>query len=70
MAPPPQPTPLESLDLSIRALACLRRRGVRSVEHLCTFSEVELLEYQSWGETTLREVRERLAERGLQLRPA
>jgi DNA-directed RNA polymerase alpha subunit len=62
-------TPLESLGLSVRALRCLQSRGVTSVEHLCTFTAVELGEYQSWGEVTLREVRERLAERGLRLRP-
>ena len=69
MASPASQTPLESLGLSIRALRCLQSRGVTSVEHLCAFSEAELGEYQSWGEVALREVRERLAERGLRLRP-
>jgi DNA-directed RNA polymerase subunit alpha len=69
MAAPTPPTPLESLGLSVRALRCLQSRDVASVEHLCEFSEAELLEYQSWGETALREVRDRLSERGLRLRP-
>ena len=63
------PAPLESLGLSVRILRCLRHRGVTSVEQLCTFSELELCAGQSWGESVLREVREKLAERKLRLRP-
>jgi DNA-directed RNA polymerase subunit alpha len=60
--------PLETLGLSVRAHRCVQRRGVATIGQLCAMSELELLEHQSWGETTLREIRDRLAERGLRMR--
>lgn len=60
--------PLEALGLSRRVSNCVRRRGVATLGRLCALSEDELLEHQSFGTTTLLELRARLAERGLRMR--
>ncbi len=59
---------VETLGLSRRVHNCIQRRGVKTIGQLCRMSEAELLANQSWGETTLLEVRARLAELGLRLR--
>ncbi len=60
--------PVEPLGWSIRVKAILARRGVRTVAQLCALSDLELLSHSSFGETTLREVRDKLAAHGLRLR--
>lgn len=59
--------PLETLGLSVRPLNCLRARGIETVGQLCCVPTAELLSGQSWGETTLKEARSRLATFGLRL---
>jgi DNA-directed RNA polymerase alpha subunit len=60
--------PVESLGWSTRVKAFLARRGVKTVADLCALSDLELLSHSSFGETTIREVREKLAAHGLRLR--
>ena len=58
---------LAELDLSVRASNCLETEGINTVRGLVTRSEDELLEFRNFGETTLTEVREKLADIGLRL---
>jgi DNA-directed RNA polymerase subunit alpha len=58
---------LAELDLSVRATNCLESEGITTVRDLVMRSEDELLEVRNFGETTLREVKQKLQERGLTL---
>ncbi|MBV9920265.1 MAG: AAA family ATPase [Pseudonocardia sp.] len=59
--------PLAELDLSVRAWNCLVAEGIGVVRELVTRTEDELMEVRNFGETTLREVKAKLALRGLTL---
>jgi DNA-directed RNA polymerase subunit alpha len=58
---------LAELELSVRATNCLESEGITTVRDLVNRTDEELLEVRNFGETTLREVKTKLAERGLQL---
>lgn len=58
---------LAELDLSVRATNCLESEGITTVRDLVIRSDEELLEVRNFGETTLREVKQKLTERGMQL---
>jgi len=58
---------LAELNLSVRATNCLESENIRTVRDLVTCSEDRLLEVRNFGETTLNEVREKLADFGLRL---
>jgi DNA-directed RNA polymerase subunit alpha len=58
---------LAELDLSVRATNCLESEGITTVRDLVIRNEDELLEVRNFGETTLREVKQKLQERGLGL---
>lgn len=58
---------LAELELSVRATNCLESEGITTVRDLVNRSDDELLEVRNFGETTLKEVKIKLAERGLQL---
>jgi DNA-directed RNA polymerase subunit alpha len=58
---------LAELELSVRATNCLESEGITTVRDLVNRSEDELLEVRNFGETTLREVKSKLLERGLNL---
>src|SRR5207248_303784 len=58
---------LAELELSVRATNCLESEGITTVRDLVIRNDDELLEVRNFGETTLREVKNKLAERGLQL---
>src|ERR1700693_1854949 len=58
---------LAELELSVRATNCLESEGITTVRDLVNRSEDELLEVRNFGETTLREVKSKLQERGLHL---
>ncbi|MCC6417216.1 MAG: DNA-directed RNA polymerase subunit alpha [Gemmataceae bacterium] len=58
---------LAELELSVRATNCLESEGITSVRDLVIRNDEELLEVRNFGETTLREVKGKLAEHGLQL---
>lgn len=57
------------LELSVRARKCLQRLGVISLGELCARSESELLAIKNFGQTSLNEIKGRLIEMGLSLRP-
>jgi DNA-directed RNA polymerase subunit alpha len=58
---------LAELDLSVRATNCLESEGITTVRDLVTRNDDELLEVRNFGETTLKEVKQKLTERGLVL---
>jgi DNA-directed RNA polymerase subunit alpha len=58
---------LAELELSVRATNCLESEGIATVRDLVMRTDEELLEVRNFGETTLREVQNKLAERGLSL---
>src|SRR5262245_4448915 len=54
-------------ELSVRATNCLESEGITTVRDLVIRGDDELLEVRNFGETTLREVKQKLTERGLSL---
>ncbi len=61
-------TLVEELKLSNRALNCLKRHGIDTVEQLVEMSEDELFDLRGMGIKLVVELRERLAEVGLAVR--
>jgi DNA-directed RNA polymerase subunit alpha len=58
---------LAELELSVRATNCLESEGITTVRDLVIRNDDELLEVRNFGETTLKEVKAKLTERGLAL---
>jgi DNA-directed RNA polymerase subunit alpha len=58
---------LAELELSVRATNCLESEGITTVRDLVIRNDEELLEVRNFGETTLKEVKQKLTERGLTL---
>lgn len=55
------------LDLSVRANNCLESAKVSIVADLVSYTEPELLKVRSFGKTSLREVKRKLTDLGLEL---
>lgn len=60
--------PVSELELSVRSRKCLQRLGIATLGDLAAKSEQELLNSKNFGQTSLQEVKQRLAESGLTLR--
>jgi DNA-directed RNA polymerase subunit alpha len=58
---------LAELELSVRATNCLESENISTVRDLVARTEDELLEVRNFGETTLKEVKQKLGEHGLVL---
>lgn len=58
---------LAELNLSVRAMNCLESENITSVRELVSKTEDQLLDVRNFGETTLNEVKEKLAELGMRL---
>jgi DNA-directed RNA polymerase subunit alpha len=58
---------LAELELSVRATNCLESEGITSVRDLVSKTEDQLLTVRNFGETTLKEVKAKLHEIGLDL---
>ncbi len=58
---------LAELDLSVRAMNCLESENITTVRDLVARSESQLLDVRNFGETTLEEVKQKLADQGLRL---
>jgi DNA-directed RNA polymerase subunit alpha len=63
-------TPIEELDLSVRAYNCLKRSGLTKVGQVLTMSEDDLLAVRNFGEKSLHELRDSLIARRLLPTPA
>ena len=61
-------TRIEDLGLTERARNCLKRAGINSIGELMACTEKDLLQITNFGQTSLKDVTERLEERGLDLR--
>ncbi|MEK7269972.1 MAG: DNA-directed RNA polymerase subunit alpha [Planctomycetota bacterium] len=59
--------PVSSLRLSVRASNCLDSENVKTIGDLVAKSEEELLNIRNFGKTSLKEISDRLAERGFSL---
>jgi len=59
---------IEALGLGERARNCLKRAGINTVAQLTNATERDLMAITNFGETSLKDVNERLAERGLALK--
>ncbi len=58
---------VQELDLSVRANNCLESAKIATVRDLVQKTDGELLKVRSFGKTSLREVKRRLADMGLSL---
>ncbi len=58
---------IHELELSVRANNCLDSAKIRTVGELVVRTEADLLKIRSFGKTSLREVKRKLAELGLSL---
>lgn len=59
--------PVTDFELSVRSRNCLQKMGVNTLGDLTRTSEQELLASKNFGETSLVEIREMLAAKGLEL---
>ena len=66
-APDQAAVPIEDLNLPVRSYNSLRREGVATVGSLTALSEQDLLAIDGLGPASVREIRQRLADRGLSL---
>lgn len=60
-------TPVTDFELSVRARNCLKKMQIRTLGDLLKITEAELLSYKNFGETSLVEIKNMLAQRGLRL---
>jgi len=59
--------PISELDLSVRAMNCLESAKIGVVGQLVQLTDADLLRVRSFGKTSLREVKRKLADLGLSL---
>lgn len=60
-------TSVNDFELSVRSRNCLAKMNIFSLGDLLSITEQEMLSYKNFGETSLKEVKEMLAMRGLRL---
>ena len=58
---------VQELDLSVRANNCLESAKIQTVRDLVKKTDNDLLKVRSFGKTSLREVKRKLADMGLSL---
>lgn len=59
--------PIQELELSVRASNCLDSAKIETVGQLVKMTDADLLKIRSFGKTSLREVKRKLADIGLDL---
>ncbi len=60
-------TPISDFELSVRSRNCLKKMKIDTLGDLLRITEVELLSYKNFGETSLREIKAILDPRSLYL---
>lgn len=60
---------IEELELSVRSFNCLKRANINTVEQLTHKSEDDMMKVRNLGKKSLDEVKKKLDELGLSLRP-
>jgi DNA-directed RNA polymerase subunit alpha len=58
-------TPLEDLDLSVRAFNCLKAAKINSLSELVQYEQEDLMKFRNFGQKSLSEIEQVLSERGL-----
>jgi DNA-directed RNA polymerase subunit alpha len=58
-------TPLEDLDLSVRAFNCLKAAKINSLSELVQYEQEDLMKFRNFGQKSLAEIEQVLLERGL-----
>ena len=58
-------TPLEDLELSVRAFNCLKAAKINSLIELVQYTQEELMKFRNFGQKSLSEIEQVLHERGL-----
>ncbi len=58
-------TPLEDLDLSVRAYNCLKAAKINSLSELVQYDTNELLKFRNFGRKSLVEIEELIIEKGM-----
>ncbi|MDO5731531.1 DNA-directed RNA polymerase subunit alpha [Corynebacterium sphenisci] len=61
-------TPIEDLEFSMRSYNCLKREQIDTVGQLAAKTESDLLDIRNFGDKSITEVKEKLAELGLSLK--
>ncbi len=59
--------PVTDFELSVRSRNCLNKMNIRNLGDLVTKTETELLAYKNFGETSLQEIKQMLAQKSLRL---
>ena len=59
--------PVTDFELSVRSRNCLKKMNIRTLGELIQHTEQELLSYKNFGETSLQEIKDMLASKGLYL---
>lgn len=57
----------DSLQLSVRAMNCLKNANIRLIGELCMKTEQRMLKYRNFGKKSLDEIKQRLEQFGLSL---
>ncbi|MBQ4178877.1 MAG: DNA-directed RNA polymerase subunit alpha [Elusimicrobia bacterium] len=60
--------PISILDLTTRASNSLKNAEIETIGQLISYSEVDLMEFDKFGKTSLKEIKEKLAAIGLSLK--
>jgi len=60
-------TPITDFELSVRSRNCLKKMNISTIGDLLRISEAELLSYKNFGETSLKEIKNILNIKGLNL---
>lgn len=58
-------TPLEDLDLSVRAFNCLKAAKINSLSELVQYEQEDLMKFRNFGQKSLSEIESVLNDRGL-----
>jgi DNA-directed RNA polymerase subunit alpha len=58
-------TSLTDLDLSVRALNCLKAADIRTLGDLVSYNIADMLKFRNFGKKSLTELEELVAEKGL-----
>lgn len=60
-------TPISDFELSVRSRNCLKKMNINTLGDLLRITEVELLAYKNFGETSLNEIKHMLETKNLRL---
>lgn len=58
-------TELQDLDLSVRALNCLKAADIRTLAELVTYDVADMLKFRNFGKKSLTEIQELVKSKGL-----